>query len=140
MKMKKLMCALMVLVLAAGFASAQASVLEQAWMVYEDYSGNRAEQTVMDEPTLDVIEDILLAARNCPAQIEDCTLNCTLFVQVKGGDIYDFACATDGCPFIQNRDTDDAYTLGDDYQRFWAIFSQIRQGMGVDAGLVFGAW
>ena len=139
MKVKRILCAALLIALAAC-VPAQASRLEQAWMTYEDYSGNRAEQTVTDEATLDEIEEILTSAYSSPAQMEECTLNCTLFVQVKNGDIYDFACATDGCPFIQNRDTDQAYTLGDDFTRFWDIFWQVRQGMGLEASQVFGAW
>ncbi len=137
MKMKKLICAVLLLALAAGFASAQAASLKRAWMVYEDYSGNRAEQAVEDEKTLAELSKILKKARGNKAKLEDCTVNCTLFCMTESGNIYDFACATDGCPYIQNRADKATYTLGVDYQRFWEIFSDIRGGMGVDASTVF---
>ncbi|MBQ6374522.1 MAG: hypothetical protein IJJ45_08570 [Clostridia bacterium] len=136
MKAKQLICALLLMVLLCS--AAQAASLEKAWMEYEDYSGNRAEQTVTDAGKLREIEKILTRARKNKAKLEGCTVNCTLFCMTTSGDIYDFACATDGCPYIQNRDTDATYTLGLDYVRFWEIFSSVRDGMGFDASSVFG--
>ena len=137
MSLKKIVCFALVLVLSMGVLSAQAATLKRAWMEYEDYSGNRAEQSIDDEKTLNELAKILKRAKGNKAKLDGCTVNCTLFCMTESGDIYDFACATDGCPFIQNRANDDTYTLGVDYQRFWEIFSDIRDGMGVDASSVF---
>lgn len=137
MSMKKIICAMLILVMTAGFASAQAATLKRAWMEYEDYSGNRAEQSIDDEKTLEELAKILRKAKGNRAKLEDCTVNCTLFCMTESGNIYDFACATDGCPYIQNRASGIAYTLGVDYQRFWEIFSNIQGGMGMDASVVF---
>lgn len=137
MNIKKIICAVLLLALAAGFAAAQAATLKRAWMEYEDYSGNRAEQSIEDEKTLQELSKILMRAKGNKAKLEGCTVNCTLFCMTESGNIYDFACATDGCPYIQNRSDDSTYTLGVDYQRFWEIFSEIRDGMGVDASSVF---
>ena len=137
MKMKKLICAALLLVLAASFACAQAATLQRAWMEYEDYSGNRAEQSIEDEKTLNELAKIMKRAKGHKAKLDGCTVNCTLFCMTSSGEIYDFACATDGCPYIQNRADGVTYTLGVDYQRFWEIFSDIQTGMGVDASAVF---
>lgn len=137
MKMKKLICVMLLMALAVGFASAQPATLKRAWMEYEDYSGNRAEQAIEDEKTLNELSKILKKAKGNRAKLEDCTVNCTLFCMTQSGNIYDFACATDGCPYIQNRADGVTYTLGVDYQRFWEIFSDIQTGMGVDASAVF---
>ena len=69
--------------------------------------------------------------------LDGCTVNCTLFCMTESGRIVDFACATDGCPYIQNRANGDTYHLGVEYQRFWEIFSKIRDGMGLEASAVF---
>lgn len=137
MKIKKLICLVMIMVLAAAFASAQAATLKRAWMEYEDYSGNRAEQTIDDAKLLSELSKILMKAKDNKAKLDGCTVNCTLFCMTESGNIYDFACATDGCPFIQNRANNDTYTLGVNYQRFWEIFSGIRDGMGVEGSAVF---
>lgn len=137
MNIKKMICVALLLVLALGMVSAQAATLKRAWMEYEDYSGNRAEQSVEDEKTLEELSSILLKAKGNKAKLDGCTVNCTLFCMTESGNIYDFACATDGCPYIQNRANDATYTLGVDYQRFWEIFSDIRDGMGVEASAVF---
>jgi len=137
MKLKRMICVLLVAGLMACAATAQAATLERAWMEYEDYSGNRAEQTIEDAKTLDELGKILARAKKNKAELDGCTVNCTLFCMTKDGTIYDFACATDGCPYIQNRDSDATYTLGLDYQRFWEIFGEIQSGMGFDANSVF---
>ena len=137
MKMKKLVCVMLLLALAVGLASAQAATLKRAWMEYEDYSGNRAEQSIEDEKTLQELSKILIKAKDNKAKLDGCTVNCTLFCMTESGKIYDFACATDGCPFIQNRADSATYNLGVNYQRFWEIFSDISTGMGVDASAVF---
>ena len=135
--MKRMICIALLLALALAAVPAQAATLKRAWMEYEDYSGNRAEQAVEDEKTLAELSKIMMRARGNRAKLDDCTLNCTLFCMTESGDIYDFACATDGCPYIQNRANDDTYTLGLDYQRFWEIFSDIRDGMGLEGSAVF---
>ena len=137
MRMKKMLCALLLMALALGAVSAQAATLKRAWMEYEDYSGNRAEQSIEDEKTLQELSKILIKARDNRAKLDGCTVNCTLFCMTESGKIYDFACATDGCPFIQNRADGATYNLGVNYQRFWEIFSDISTGMGVDASAVF---
>ena len=137
MKFKRLICTCLLACLLALTATAQAAQLERAWMEYEDYSGNRVEQSVEDEKLLTEVAKILKRAKGNPAKLDNCTVNCTLFCLTDDGTIYDFACATDGCPYIQNRDTDDTYNLGVDYQRFWEIFSDVRDGMGFEASSVF---
>ena len=137
MSMKKIISAVLLLVMVTGLAVAQAATLQRAWMEYEDYSGNRAEQSVEDEKTLNELAKIMKRAKGNKAKLDGCTVNCTLFCMTESGDIYDFACATDGCPFIQNRENNDTYTLGVDYQRFWEIFSEIREGMGLEGSAVF---
>ena len=138
MKLKKMLCAILTtaLLLMMG-AAAQAAALEQAWMEYEDYSGNRAEQSVESADALKKLQKILSRAKENPAKLDNCTLNCTLFCMDEDGEIVDYACATDGCPFIQDRDTDKVYTLGVDYQDFWELFSDIQIGMGYEASSVF---
>lgn len=135
MKLMRTVCA--VLVLLALALPAQAASLEKAWMEYEDYSGNGAEQQVEDPQVLEELEKILLTARDNPDQLDGCTLNCTLFCMTPDGNIYDFACATDGCPFIQSVSNGKVYNLGMDYERFWEIFASVREGMGYDASEVF---
>ena len=137
MKMKRILCALLLVGLLASLMAAHADQLERVWMEYEDYSGVRSEQAIEDAKTLEELEKILQRASRNRAELEGCTVNCTLFCMTKDGTIYDFACATDGCPYIQNRDTDDTYNLGVDYQRFWEIFSDVRDGMGFEASSVF---
>ena len=137
MLIRKIVCLALALVLSMGLLSAQAATLKRAWMEYEDYSGNRAEQSVSDEKTLKELTKILLRAKDNKAKLDGCTVNCTLFCMTESGRIVDFACATDGCPYIQNRANGDTYNLGVEYQRFWEIFSKIRDGMGLEASAVF---
>ena len=137
MKFKRLICTCLLACLLALTATAQAAQLERAWMEYEDYSGNRVEPSVEDENRLPEVAKILKRAKGNPAKLDGCTVNCTLSLQVKDGDIIDFACATDGCPYIQNRETDKVYSLGGDFSRFWEIFSEVRDGMGFEASAVF---
>ena len=137
MKLKKIICVSLLAALLLAMGAAQAATLERAWMEYEDYSGGRAEQSVEDASTLQLLEAILKNASGNPDKLDSCTMNCTLFCLTTDGDIYDFACATDGCPYIQNRANGDTCNLGVDYQRFWEIFSKIRDGMGLEASAVF---
>lgn len=136
MKLTRMICAVLALTLLTA-CGAQAAGLQKAWMSYEDYSENGAEQAIDDPALLQELEAILLRARENPAELDGCTMNSTLFCMTENGNIYDFACATDGCPFIQNRADEKVYTLGLDYQRFWEIFSEIQVGMGYDASAVF---
>lgn len=136
MKTRKWICAALALMLML-LGAAQAATLEKAWMEYEDYSGARAEQSVESAGDLQKLEKILLRAKDNPAKLDGCTMNCTLFCMTTDGEIYDFACATDGCSFIQNRANDATYTLGVDYQSFWDIFANIQEGMGFEASSVF---
>ena len=135
--MKRLICALLIGALALCTPALAAAKLSTAWMVYEDYSGNRAEQNVEDADLLKELEAILRRAFKNPTTMEENTVNCTLFCMTVDGDIYDFACATDGSPYIQNRTNNDTYTLGEDYDRFWEIFTIVREAMGVDASEVW---
>ena len=133
----KMMAALLLAVLTAAIP-AQAAQMTQAWMVYEDYSGARAEQVISDANQLEELEDILITARSHPSKLKGCTMNCTLFCQTQDGEIYDFACATDGCGYIQNLEDKKVYDLSGDYDRFWAMFSKVQTGMGYtfdDGGL-----
>ena len=133
---KAILCAGLAALLMLG-AAGQAATLERAWMEYEDYSGGRAEQSVEDADKLALLETMLLRAKDNVAKLNECTMNCTLFCMTQDGEIHDFYCATDGCPFIYSDVSKTAYSLGDDYDAFWAIFDQVREGMGFDASSFF---
>lgn len=137
MKMKRILCALLLVGLLASLMAAHADQLERVWMEYEDYSGNRAEQSVEDAAVLEELEKMLMRAKEHPDEPDGGTQNCTLFCMTDAGDIYDFACSTDGSPLIQSGVNKGVYNLGVDYQRFWEIFSEVREGMGYDASEVF---
>lgn len=137
MKLRKMICALLLTALVLSFCAAQAAALDEIWMEYEDYSGVRAEQSVEDVADIKELEAILLRAKDNPAELDGCTMNCTLNCMDGDGNIYDFAVATDGCPFIQLRSNGAVYSLGDDYGRFWEILADVREGMGYDASDVF---
>lgn len=138
--MKRFMAALLALCVMALGASALAEArLSEAQMLYEDYDGNQANQSVSDEATLEELEGILLRARQNPAELEGCTMNCTLLCTLPSGEIYDIAVATDGCPYITDVAADKTYRMEDDDQtRLWEIFDLIRETMGYDAALVMG--
>ena len=137
--MKRLICALLLLGLLA-MPIAQAAELTEAIMIYEDYDGNRAEWTVSDEEELKDLQAMLLRAKNNKATLDNCTLNCTLMCKIDGESIIDFAVATDGCPYITDRNSDQTYRLTDEDQaRLWEIFDQIQEAMGYDAS-VFMDW
>ena len=137
MKHIKLMVSVLLMAALMLGAACQAAGLQKAWMEYEDYSGGRAEQSVEDANNLALIEAMLLRARDNVAKLDECTMNCTLFCMNTDGDIVGFYCATDGCPYIYSELTKTAYSLGEDYDAFWAIFSQVREGMGFDASSFF---
>lgn len=136
--MKRWICALAALCLLALGASALAEAkLAEVQMIYEDYDENYANQTVDDAETLEEIEAMLQRARKNPSTETAGTMNCTLLCTTKDGAIYDFAVATDGTPFIIDRNTEKAYRLTDEDQaRLWEIFDLIQDTMGYDAAWV----
>lgn len=136
--MKRMICALLAaLMLLGASAVAEGQKLTEALMIYEDYDGNREEQTVLDEETLSELQDMLLRARKNKAQLENCTMNCTLFCTMEDGALYDFAVATDGCPYITDKTADQTYRLSDeDDARLWEIFDIVQEAMGYDAAWV----
>ena len=138
MKMNKLICiALLVALMLSVTAVAHAAAFERAWMEYEDYSDGRAEQSVEDPDALIRLEEILLRAKDNPADLDGATINCTLFCMTPDGEIFDFACATNGTPIIVNGSTGKVYSLTTDYDAFWDIFHEVRDGMGFDAASFF---
>lgn len=136
--MKRFLCALLIALLALSAAAlAETPKLIEALMIYEDYDGNREEETVVDEEILGQLQDMLMRARKNKAELDNCTVNSTLFCTLDNGEIYDFAVATDGCPFITDKRTDQTYRLTDeDRERLWEIFSLVQEAMGYDAALV----
>ncbi len=137
--MKRWICALLAIALLALSVPALAagSGLKEVIMVYEDYDGNRAEQTIDDEATLTELAEMLKRAKKNPGQLDGCTMNSTLFCVVPSGEIYDFAVATDGCPYITDMDNNKTYTLSEaDQARLWEIFDLVQETMGYDANSV----
>ena len=137
--MKRWICALLAAALLALSVPALAagSGLKEVIMVYEDYDGNRAEQTIDDEATLTELVEMLKRAKKNPGQLDGCTMNSTLFCVVPSGEIYDFAVATDGCPYITDMDNNKTYTLSEaDQARLWEIFDLVQETMGYDANSV----
>ena len=121
----------------APAALASGASLTEALMIYEDYDGNRAEQTINDSDTLKELQQILTRARKNPAQTENCTMNSSLFLMMKGGEIYDLAVATDGCPYITDLDSNKSYRMTDeDCARLWEMFDLVQETMGYDAALL----
>ncbi len=134
--MKRLICALLAGLLALSASAMAAGKLTEVTMIYEDYDGQRCEQTVVDNATLKEIQDMLERAYNNKASLENCTMNSTLFCYV-GDKIYDFAVATDGCPYITRLDSNVTYRLTDeDRDRLWEIFDLVQETMGYDAAQV----
>ena len=138
--MKRMIVVLaLVFALALGASALADYRLSEAQMLYEDYDGNQATQLVSDAETLLELEQILARASKNPAELENCTMNCTLLCTLEGGEIYDIAVATDGCPYITDMTTDKTYRLEDEDQvRLWEIFDLIQATMGYDAALVMG--
>ena len=138
--MRKIICALLLAALMATACAALAEdKLTEVIMIYEDYDGHRAEQTVNDDETLQELEAMLLRAGKHKAELENCTMNSSLFCMLEDGTIYDFAVATDGCPYITDMETDQTYRLEDaDSARLWEIFDLVQEEMGFDAALVLG--
>ena len=137
--MKKWICALLLAgLLAMTFGALAASKMTEATMIYEDYDGNRCEQTVVDDATLQELQDMLMRARKNSAELDNCTMNSTLFCRFGEDKVYDFAIATDGCPYMTDMGTDKTYRFSDaDHDRLWEIFDLVQETMGYDAALVF---
>lgn len=135
--MKRLMCALLALgLLALAFGALAEGRITDVQMIYEDYDGHFANQTADGADVVKEIEAMLTRARKNPAQLDGCTMNCTLLCTLQNGDIYDIAVATDGCPFITDMTTDKTYRMtDDDMARLWEIFDVIQEEMGYDAAL-----
>ena len=130
-----ILCALLVCLVALSVSALADGKLSEAILIYEDYDGNRAEQTVDDAAVLNEIEAMLLRAAKNPAELEGCTMNCTLFCMLKSGEIYDFAIATDGCPYLTDLNSTNTYAFTDeDRARFWEIYDVVADTMGFDAG------
>ena len=128
---------LLVALLAASTSALAEAKLSEATMIYEDYDGNHADWTVNDDGELKELVDMLTRAKKHRAQLENCTMNCTLLCKVDGETLIDFAVATDGCHYVTDMDRDATYRLEDeDWDRLWEIFDQIQEAMGYDASLV----
>ena len=137
--MKRFLAALLVCALALCASALADTRLSEVQMLYEDYDGNQANQTVADEATLEELEQMLMRARKTPGELEGCTMNCTLLCTLDNGEIYDIAVATDGCPYITDMTTDKTFTLTEEDQaRLWEIFDLIQETMGYDAAVVMG--
>ena len=137
--MKRMIIALLIAALLAVSVPAMAAgALVEVIMIYEDYDGNRVEQTEVGEDALKEISQILLRSRNNEATLENCTMNCSLFCKRDDGEIYDFAVATDGCPYITDLQTNKTYRLSDsDLEKLWEYFDLVRDVMGYDAAEFF---
>ena len=134
-----MICALLLAALLAACAGAMAAAkMTEATMIYEDYDGNRCEQTVVDDDTLQELQDMLLRAKKNADELENCTMNSTLFCRFGEDQVYDFAIATDGCPYLVDNGANKTYKFSDaDRQRLWEIFDLVQDTMGYDAALVF---
>jgi len=137
--LKKLICALLLAgLLAASLGALAAAKMTEATMIYEDYDGNHCEQTVVDDDTLQELQDMLLRAKKNSGELDNCTLNSTLFCRFGEEKVYDFAIATDGCPFLVDNAANKTYRFSDaDQARLWEIFDLVQDTMGYDASLVF---
>ena len=137
--MKRLICALLLMsLLSVSPGALAAAKMTEATMIYEDYDGNRCEQTVVDDPTLKELQEMLMRAKKNSAELENCTMNSTLFCKFGEEKLYDFAIATDGCPYLVDNGANKTYRFSEaDQQRLWEIFDLVQDTMGYDAALVF---
>lgn len=137
--LKRLICALLLTALLAASLGALAEArMTEATMIYEDYDGQRCEQTVVDDATLQELQDMLIRAKKNKAELENCTMNSTLFCKFGEDKIYDFAIATDGCPYMTDNASNKTYRFSDaDQERLWEIFDLVQDTMGYDAAMVF---
>lgn len=130
-----ILCALVICLALMSVSALADGKLSEAILIYEDYDGNRAEQTVDEVSVLNEIEAMLTRASKNPAELDGCTMNCTLFCMLKSGEIYDFAIATDGCPFLTDLNSTNTYAFtGGDEARFWEIYDVVADTMGYNAG------
>ena len=138
---RKALCALLVAALLLLPAAALAASITEATMIYEDEDGFQTQQTVSDPALLSELEGILLRARENPVSMDgEHTMNCTLMC-VTDVDILDFACSTDGSAFITDNATEVTYAVdAGDMDRLWAIFSEVKAGMGIEAADAFEDW
>ena len=136
--MKRLICLMLAVGLLLSCSGAlAASKMTEATMIYEDYDGQRCEQTVLENHTLEELEDMLMRAKEHKAELENCTMNSTLFCKFGEDKIYDFAIATDGCPYMTELSTNKTYRFTDaDHERLWEIFDLVLDTMGYDASMV----
>ena len=137
--MKRLICALLLMsLLSVSPGALAAAKMTEATMIYEDYDGNRCEQTVVDDATLQELQDMLLRAKKNKGELENCTMNSTLFCRFGEDKVFDFAIATDGCPYLVDNAANKTYRFSDaDRDRLWEIFDLVQDAMGYDAALVF---
>ena len=137
--LRKWICALLLVgLLAASLGALAAAKMTEATMIYEDYDGNRCEQTVVDDATLQELQDMLLRTKKNSAELENCTMNSTLFCRFGEDKVYDFAIATDGCPYMTDNGAGKTYRFSDaDRERLWEIFDLVQDTMGYDASMVF---
>ncbi len=137
--MKRLICTLLLVgLLSASFGALAAAKMTEATMIYEDYDGNRCEQTVVDDATLQELQDMLMRAKKNKGELENCTMNSTLFCRFGEDKVFDFAIATDGCPYMTDNGSEKTYRFSDaDQARLWEIFDLVQDAMGYDAALVF---
>ena len=140
MTLKRMMIALLLaLAVAMSTGAMAAAKMTEATMIYEDYDGQRCEQTVLEDAVLEELQAMLGRARKNPAELENCTMNCTLFCYFGPDKMYDFAIATDGCPYLTDLNTDKTYRFTDeDHERLWEIYDLVQDTMGYDAALVLG--
>jgi len=136
--MKRLICALLLIGLLAATGALAEARMTEAIMIYEDYDGQRCEQTVLENDTLQELQDMLQRAKKNKAELENCTMNSTLLCKFGEDRIYDFAIATDGCPYMTDLASNTTYRFtDDDRERLWEIFDLVQETMGYDASLVF---
>lgn len=138
---RKALCALLAAALLLLPAAALAAGINEATMVYEDEDNFQAQQTISDAALLTELERILMSARENPVNIDgEHTMNCTLMC-VTDTDIIDFACSTDGSAFITDNASETTYAVdAGDMDRLWQIFSEVKNGMGVEAADAFEDW
>ena len=79
---------------------------------------------------------MLVRAKKNSAELDNCTMNCTLFCKFGENKLYDFAIATDGCPYMTDMSTNKTYRFSDaDHARLWEIFDLVQEAMGYDASV-----
>ena len=137
--LKRLICAMLLVgLLAATVGALAAGRMTDATMIYEDYDGQRCEQTVVENDTLQELQDMLQRARKNKVDEVNTTMNCTLFCRFGDDKLFDFAIATDGSAYMSDMGTGSFYRFtDDDLERLWEIFDLVQETMGYDASMVF---